>query len=137
MCRPERCTDRRGRPVLLRRMARRTRALRRSDLSRSGFIVPLPSLLLAFLTEDVLARILDALALVGLGRPVVADLSRDLADLLLIDAADHDLDRPRRRDRDAFRNRVVDLVAVAERELQILALHGGAIADAGDLQPPL
>src|SRR4051812_45571861 len=108
-------------------MARRTRALRRSDLSRRGFIVPLPSLLLAFLAEDVFARILDALALVGLGRPVVADLGRDLTDFLLVDPGDHDLDGPRRRDRDAFRDRVVDLVAVTERELQVLALHRGAI----------
>jgi hypothetical protein len=35
--------------------------------------------------------------------------------------------------RDAFRDRVDDVVAVAELQLQILALHRGAIADAGDL----
>src|SRR5215813_1699170 len=137
MCLPERCTDSRTRPAALSRMARRTRALRRSALSRRGFIVELPSLLLAFLAEDVLAGILDALALVGLGRPEVANLGRDLADPLLVDTGHHDLGRLRRRDRDAVRDRINDLVAVAERQLQVLALHGGAIADAGDFEPPL
>ena len=35
---------------------------------------------------------------------------------------------------DAFRDRIDDVVAIAERELQILALHRGAIADAADFQ---
>src|SRR5215510_8571507 len=137
MCLPERCTDSRTRPAALSRMARRTRALRRSALSRRGFIVELPSLLLAFLAEDVLAGVLDALALVRLGRPIVANLGGHLADLLLVDAGHHDLGGLRRRDRDALRDRIVDLVAVAELKLQALALHRGAIADAADLQPPL
>src|SRR5262245_52727563 len=128
MCLPERCTDSRALPIALSRMARRTRALRRSALSRRGFIVGLPSLLLAFLAEDVFAGVLDALALVGLGRPVIANLGSYLADLLLVDAGHHDLGGLRRRDRDAVRDRVVDLVAVAELELQVLALHGGTIA---------
>src|SRR5262245_5988414 len=137
MCLPERCTDSRARPPALSRIARRTRPLRRSALSRRGFIDELPSLLLAFLAEDVFAGVPDALALVWLGRPEVANLGRHLADLLLVDAGHHDLGRPRCRDRDAFRDRIDDLVAVAERQLQVLALHGGAIADAGDLEPPL
>src|SRR5262249_47042564 len=100
MCFPERCTESRKRPPELSRIARRTRALRRSALSRRGFIGELPSLLLAFLAEDVLVRIPDALALVRLGRPEVADLGRHLPDLLLVDAGDDDLGRPRRGDRD-------------------------------------
>src|SRR5262245_10952822 len=137
MCLPERCTDSRARPPALSRIARRTRPLRRSALSRRGFIVPLPSLLLAFLAEDILAGIPDALALVRLGRPIAANLGGHLADLLLVDAGHHDLGRLRRRDRNALRDRIDDLVAVAELKLQILALHGGAIADAGDLEPAL
>src|SRR5262245_195178 len=137
MCLPERCTDSRTRPAALSRMARRTRALRPSALARRGFIFELPSLLLAFLAEDVLAGILDALALVGLGRAEVANLGRHLADPLLVDAGHHDLGRLGRRDRDSLRDRIDDLMAVAELKLQVLALHGGAIADAGDLEPSL
>jgi hypothetical protein len=50
-------------------------------------------LLLAFFAEDILAAILDALALVGLRLAPAADLGGDLADLLPVDAAD--LDRVR------------------------------------------
>src|SRR3546814_13093859 len=45
-------------------------------------------LLLAFFAEDVLAAIFDALALIGFGLAPAADLPRDLADLLLVAAAD-------------------------------------------------
>src|SRR6266571_470068 len=110
MCCPERCTERRGREPIARRNARRTRALRRSTWLRSLFIVRSPSLLLAFLAEDVFARVFDALALVGLGRPEIADLGRHLAHLLLVDAGDHDLGRARRGDLDAVRDRVADVV---------------------------
>src|ERR1700722_2899765 len=94
----------------------------------------LPLLLLAFLAEDVFARISHALALVGLGRPEAADFRRDLPDLLLVHSRDQNLGRLRRHDRDALRDRIDHVVAVAERDLQILALHRGAIADAGDLE---
>src|SRR5882757_9718103 len=79
---------------------------------------PRTSLLLPFLAEDVFARVLHALALVGLGRAEPADLGRDLPDLLLVDAGDQDLGRLRRPDRD----------------LQVLALQRRTIADAGDFQ---
>src|SRR5215475_14386047 len=117
MCFPDRCTERRSRSPAFSRMARRTRALRRSALSSRGFIVPSSSLLLAFLAEDVFVRIFDALALVGLRRPKVANFRGDLADPLLVDAADDDLGRPRRGDRDPLGDRIADIVAVAEREL--------------------
>src|SRR5712671_4812353 len=97
----------------------------------------LPLLLLAFLAEDVFACVFDALALVGLGPAETADLGRDLADLLTVDPGDDDLGRLRRRDRDAGRDRIDHVMAVAERDLQILALHRRAIADAGDLELPL
>src|SRR5580704_2932954 len=96
-----------------------------------------PLLLLAFLAEDALAGIFDALAFVRLRRAIIADLGGDLADLLPVAAGDHNLDRPRRRDGDAFGDRIDDVVAIAERDLQILALHRGAIADAIDLEPLL
>ena len=47
-------------------------------------------LLLAFFAEDILAAILDALALVGLRLAPAADFGGDLADLLPVDAADLD-----------------------------------------------
>ena len=78
--------------------------------------------------------IFHALALVGLRRTIGADFGRHLADLLAVDAGDHDLGRLRRHDRDAFRDRIDHVVAVAERELQVLALHRRAIADAGDFE---
>ena len=37
-------------------------------------------------------------------------------------------------DLDAFRHREIDVVAVAELQLQVLALGRGAVADAGDLE---
>src|SRR4029077_4451074 len=82
-----------------------------------------PLLLLAFLAEDALAGIFDALALVWLRRAIIANLGRHLADLLPVAAGNDDLDRPRRRNGDAFGDRIDDVVAIAERDLQILALH--------------
>src|SRR5260370_32105908 len=89
-----------------------------------------PLLLLAFLAPDRLGRILDALALVGLGRTQAADLGRELAHLLAIGAADLDLGRPWRLDLDAGRDRHFEVVAVAEVQLQHLSLGLGAVADA-------
>src|SRR6201999_1183307 len=75
-----------------------------------------------------------ALALVGLRRTVAADFRSNLTDALAVIAGDVDFGRLRHRDRDAFRDRIDDVVAVAERELQVLALQGGAVADAVDLE---
>src|SRR5690349_19106325 len=91
-------------------------------------------LLLAFFAEDVLTAILDALALVRLGLAPAADLGRDLADLLAIDAADLDGVLVGSLDVDAFGNREVHVVAVTELKAQVLALGLGAVADAGDLE---
>src|SRR5690242_20566444 len=136
MCFDERNTESRGRVPAAALMARRTRAVRRSVwFLKLAMVASL--LLLAFLAEDVLAGVLHALALVRLGLAEGADLRRHLADLLAVDAGDHHLGRLRRRDRDAVRDRIDHVVAVAERDLQVLALHGGAVADAGDLELPL
>ena len=46
---------------------------------------------LAFLAADMLINILDALALVRLGRTLLADFRRELAHLLLVGTGDNDL----------------------------------------------
>src|SRR5688500_13150818 len=93
MWRGVRCTVRRATPSS--RMWARVFTARRR---RRSFLVVLmlaynleALLLLAFLHDDLLARIAHALALVGFGRPHVADLSGYLADLLEVDALDDDL----------------------------------------------
>src|SRR6185312_12914116 len=101
---------------------RRTDAVRRAVRSISFVMAQALLFLLAFLTEDVLTGVFHALALVRLGRPVTADFSGDLTDLLLVDAADLDFGRLRRRDRDAFRDRIVHIVRETELEVQGLAL---------------
>src|SRR5215813_11400763 len=88
MCLDERCTVRRGRPVLLARRALRTRRLRPSNCVTLPCMATL--LLLAFLAVDVLALVANTLALVGLGRARGANVRGDLADLLLVDAGHRD-----------------------------------------------
>src|SRR5262249_62098906 len=82
----------------------------------------LPLLLLAFLAEDEFARILHALALVGLGLAERPDLGRRLANLLRVDTADDDLGRLGHGDCDPLRYWIRNVVRVAELELQDLAL---------------
>src|SRR5688572_2748091 len=72
-------------------------------------------LLLAFLTQDALVVVLDALALVGLRLAEGADFRRHLADALPIGAADRDLGRLVALDRDARRDRIDHVVAEAEQ----------------------
>src|SRR5215475_5575482 len=133
MCFDERNTDSRSRVPAAALTARRTRAVRRSVWVLNLAMVA-SLLLLAFLAEDVFAGVLHALALVRLGLAEAADLRRHLADLLAVDPGDYHLGRLRRHDRDAGRDRIDHVVAVAERDLQVLALHGGTIADAGNLE---
>src|SRR4029077_1265624 len=97
----------------------------------------LPSLLLSFLAEDVFARVLDAFALVRLGLAEATDYRGDVPDLLAIDAGNDNLGRLGHGDRDALRNRIHDVVAIAELDLQVLALQRGAVTDAVNLQPAL
>src|SRR5437764_9074978 len=91
-------------------------------------------LLLAFLAADGFLGVLDPLALVGLRRPVAADLGGDLADPLAVGAGDRDRRWPLAGDPHLFRDRVGDIVAVAELQIERAALHGGAVADPVDLQ---
>src|ERR1051326_8973950 len=109
MCFDERNTDSRARPRPASLILRRTVAVRLAVRSVS-LDMARPLLLLPFLAEDVLVGVLHALALVGLGRTEPADFGRDMPDLLLVDARDNDLRRFRRRNRDAFGNREIDVV---------------------------
>src|SRR5579883_1459916 len=140
MCLDERNTDSRARPPAARLMVRRTRPVRRSPRSFTvamAYSCPVRLLLLALLAEDELLHIFDAFAFVRLWWPVVADIGGNLPDLLLVDAGHDDLGRLRGRNCDAVRDWMHDVVAVAERDLQVLALHRGTVTDAGDLQAPL
>src|SRR5215207_990045 len=125
MWRPERCTDRRSRSPARLRSAVRTRWRRRSKRESLAIL-----LLLAFFAEDILAAVLDALALIGLRLAPLADLGGELTDALGVRARDNDRRRIGSRDAEIVRHRNVDVVAVAQLQAQILALHRGAIADA-------
>src|SRR6185437_3355332 len=88
----------------------------------------------ALFEGDLLVGVAHALALVGLRRTDVADLRGHLPDLLAIDALDDDLGLARGLDGDAFRDREVHRVREAEREVEGLALHLRAKADAHELE---
>src|SRR6185312_1420233 len=121
MCWPERNTDSRGRSDLV-PIWWRVRDWR--FLKRALVIL----LLLAFLAADIFAFITHALALVGLRRAIAADLGRDLADQLLVDAADRNHGRLFGDDGDAGGDRIGHVMAETELQVQDLALHRGAIA---------
>src|SRR5690606_24989263 len=87
--------------------------------------------------EDGFFRVLHALALVGFRTAVSSDLGRNLADDLLVDTGDDDFRRLRAGNRDALRRHVGDIVAEAQRQREIAALHGGAVTDAVDLKAAL
>src|ERR1700712_3042404 len=123
MWRPERWIDRRGRPPPLARSAVRTRWRRLAKRESLAILLLLP-----FLAEDILAGVLDALALVRLGLAPAAGFGGDLAGLLLVDARDVPRGGIGRLDLDALRDRVIDVVRIAELQLQVLALDCGAVA---------
>src|SRR3954449_3517668 len=89
---------------------------------------------LADLPGDVLALVADALALVGLRRPLLADDGGDLADLLLGVALDHHARGRRHLELDPRRSGDAHGVRVAERELEVGPLERRAVADALDLE---
>src|SRR6266481_2306570 len=134
MCRPERKTLRRRRPPPLRAICVRTRRSRRAKRSVATRMAIL--LLLAFLADDEFLLVLDALALVGLRLAEGADLGRNLADPLLVGTRNGDRGRLLALDRDVRRDRILDVVAVAQLQHQLLALDRRAVADAVDLQVP-
>src|SRR5215813_13015399 len=109
MCWLERKTDRRGLPAAFRLIWVRTR--RRRRVRRSVALGMGALLLLAFLADDLLFVVLDALALVRLGGPEGADLRGHLAHALLVGAGHRDERRPLALDLHVRRNRVDHVVA--------------------------
>src|SRR6185503_19410270 len=128
MCCGVRCTDK--------RIAFSWRILARAGIARRSLCAFLfmTSLLLRFLQLDLLARVTHAFALVRLRRAEVADVGRDLADLLHVRALDDDFRLGRRLNRDALGRDVDDRVREAERQVQVLALRRRAVADADELE---
>src|ERR1043166_5666233 len=86
------------------------------------------------LAANVFAVVADALALVRLGRPDLADLGGDLAHLLLVDALDDDLRRRGNLEGDPLRRLDRDRMRVADVELERRAAQRRAVADALDLE---
>src|SRR5690606_17411840 len=74
---------------------------------------------LSGLAADVLACVLDALALVRLRLAQLADVGRDLADGLLVDPLHRQLRRGLHREGDALGSVDGDRVRVAEVELEL------------------
>src|SRR3954447_8885348 len=103
-------------------------ARRRIDRAGCGSC-PLP-----YLPLHVLALVADALALVGLRGPLLADVGGELADLLLGVALDDHARGLGHLELDALRRLDRDRVRVAELQLEVLALQRGAVADALDLE---
>src|SRR6185436_12385703 len=81
-----------------------------------------------------LTRIAHALALVGLRLARGADLGGVVADELLVDADNRELDRCLDLEADALGRVDLDRVAVAQVELQLVTDQLSAVADAGDLE---
>src|SRR3954451_18740540 len=150
MPRLERNTEMRGRSAVPRTFARtRRRRFRRrwgavttvmpdrsawwSAPRRSGR-TGWASCALADLPGHVLALVADPLALVGLGRPLLADHRGDLAHLLLGRALDDDARGLRHLELDALRRLDRHGMGVPERELQVAPLELRPVADALDLQ---
>src|SRR5688500_7644670 len=92
-----------------------------------------PLLLLTLLPEDLFVLVAHALALVGLGAAIRPDLGGNLAHLALVRTLHLYGGRTLAGDLDARRDRVPNLMAEAEVQDQILALHRSAVAGAIDL----
>src|SRR5690606_5876083 len=138
MCRALRKIDRRRRSVATgRRRLRRVRLARRS-LRTSVFMLMMSSSAtrrgLAGLEAHVFTCVPDAFAVVRVGRADGPDVGCDLAHGLLVDAADGDLGRFRRVDGDSGGRLDDDGMREAEAELEVLAFHLAAEADALDLE---
>src|SRR5450759_1076257 len=90
------------------------------DASSIGSLLAADLAGLAGLAADLLAEIVDALALVGLRLASRPDRRGDLADQLLVDAHDRQLDGGLDFEADAGRRHDLDRVAVAEVQLQLV-----------------
>src|SRR5258705_6882112 len=136
MCRLDRNTARRGRPLVpvTRLRTRRWRLTRASALRTA--IVPLLLLPgLAGLAQNALAGVTDALALVGLGLADLADVGRHLADQLLVGPPDRDSGGARDLERDPVGGVHLDGMGEAEGQLQLGGPLGRApVADPDDLE---
>src|SRR4029077_19243791 len=94
----------------------------------------MPSLTcLSDLALDDLAGVSHALALVRVGLAELADVRGDLADLLLVDALDAELDRGLDHEVDSRRSLDGHRVRVAKTDLEVRALGRDPVADADDL----
>src|SRR5690606_35647711 len=129
MCLPVRCTDRRGLPPARFFSAVRTRRRRRSNRDSLAILLLLP-----FLAEDVLATVLDALALVRLRLAPAADPGSELADRLFVDSADLNRRLIRRLHLDPVRHVDFHVMTVPKLQLELAALNLRAVAHAGDLE---
>src|SRR3972149_7857866 len=89
---------------------------------------------LAGLLAHVLVLVADPLALVGLGLADLADVGGNLADLLLVVAAHNDRCGGRGLELDPLGRNHVHRVGVSDLDLEVVALHRGAVADAHDRQ---
>src|SRR5450432_1824652 len=135
MCLDERKTDSRGRVEALRAIRPRTRERRRSKRDFTCVVIALvPLLLLAFLAANSLGLVLDALALVRFRLAIAAYHGGPLSAPLAVGARDADRGRLLAGDLDLVGDREADLVAVAELQIEDLALHCRTVADAVDLE---
>src|SRR5690606_20884706 len=89
---------------------------------------------LSDLAADVLAGVTHALALVRLGLADLADVRRDLADLLLVDARHRELGGALDGEGDAGRRLDDHGVAEPERELEARTLRHDAVTGTDDLE---
>src|SRR5690606_11598174 len=129
MCLPVRCTDKRGLPPARDLSAVRTRRRRRSNRDSLAILLLLP-----FLTEDILAAVLDTLALVGFRFSPAADLGGELTDRLLVDPADLDCGLVGRLNLDAFGHVEVDIMTETELKLELAALRLRTVPDTADYE---
>src|SRR5215469_12046191 len=132
MCLDERKTERRGRLLPRRRKFLRTRWRRRRKSNWALSDIGL--LLFAFLATDDLVRVSDALAFVRFRWPIGADFGSDLADALAVGAAHRDEGRPLARNPDIAGDRITDLVAVAELQIESVALNRCAVTYSIDFE---
>src|SRR3990170_337339 len=125
------------------RTPRRMRSWRRWRVSLRSAFFSIPNLLrlpahgaasLAWLQPDALARVANALPLVGIRLPDGPDARGDLADEFLVDPGDADAVRLRHLERDALGGRDLHRVAVADLQGEGVPLLGRPIADALNLQ---
>src|SRR5438876_942425 len=89
---------------------------------------------LARLAADLLARVTDAFALVGLGRPYVAQLRGHLTHEFLVDALDLHEDVVGHRDLDALGRVIRHGMRESDHQLHAERLRLGLVADALDLE---